>query len=333
MAAKRAAPESMLPDLEDEWFVTPACRFGPSNIAPVVLTNADGAGERAPARCELDELCCNAPWRRLLTSFLRGQASALGSGSLCMALSDAVHRAKSLADYERQKRWAPETQPVEVITFAKIQQKQSAYNPVTSRYRDRTAEATQRQRELDSRAASEARSHATLHAKRRGYNILSNLNAQEQAEIPFAEATVVPRAGPPSYVAPPAFRSRTTTNHTHYSYDIISNEPLPEGHDSLAPTIRSGSEEPVDVVEGMRVAKRRIELESETRAFDIVSGRTRDVAPVAATSSPASGAGSAASPDRGYGKKQFVRKADYNIINGEQLTPSGVARTSATRWV
>eukprot|EP00030_Apusomonadida_sp_AF-17_P000826 a176706_112.p1 GENE.a176706_112~~a176706_112.p1 ORF type:complete len:262 (-),score=80.84 a176706_112:143-901(-) len=241
--------------------------------------------------------------------------------------------ARSLHEYEREKRWAPETRAVEVVTFSKIQQRQAAFNPLTSRYRDVSAEKREREREQAARAAAEARSHASLHAKHRGYNVISNLTSSEHVEAPLGESRVrAMGAPPPSYVSPPAFRSRRTTNHTLVSYDVISNEALPPDHESLAPTIRSGVELPVDVIEGSRVAKRRIEHDSETRTFDIVTGRSRDAAAFASPPSPFS-AGVPVSPDRSRGKRQFSKPAEFNILNGESLTPSGVTRSTQSRWV
>ena len=193
-----------------------------------------------------------------------------------------------------------------------------------------------RKRERERRAALEAKSHSSA----RHYDILSNLDRREQATQSLGDLHPHLRSSSPSpyassYRSPSPYttgapllssRTRTTTNHTHYSYDIISGRDLPPDHDSLAPSIRRGAEAPIDVREGNRTAKKHVAVESSAeRRFDILSGRARsylpDYGPNASAfphnsvKSPA-GVSPTQSPDRG-GKRQYNVRPAYNVINGQ----------------
>ncbi|KNC49916.1 uncharacterized protein AMSG_06219 [Thecamonas trahens ATCC 50062] len=245
-----------------------------------------------------------------------------------------------LRAYEEQKKTAPfATGPVEVVTYAKMQEKQSSYNPLTQRYRAPSQELAARRMEQERRYAMEARSRAMA----RRYNILSNLSDDEQKGAQLgAVRPDIRRDGSssPSFVGINAAlvgKNRTTTNHTHYSYDIISGAKLPPNHDSLAPSIRGGHEKPVDVTEGLRTAKRRIELEAADRRFDIVTGRevahgrasALQSVPVPDYARPA-GRSPTHLPDR-PGKRIINVMPTYNIINGKQYEPTPAQRRAAQR--
>ena len=282
--------------------------------------------------------------------------------------------AKELKSYEHKRTSLGFSLPKKTpprVSYARVKAEEAAFNPVTGRYVDPSREITRRQGEQESRARQVV--EVAQRAKTRdrtSYNILTHADKPYASSFPSSPSSPSspsypssPSPSPQRSAAPRRVQAagkssfstrrhtsqpRTTANHSHYTFDIVSGAPLPSNSERIAPPVRSGRAKGLSQPEGYpgRWARSSPGPQASSslapRSYDIVTGtpRKRPSPSPSSQSQSQSQSRLQSQPQRRddtfnmprKGKSQFHISqsiAPYNILNNTPL-PSTPTSTSST---
>ncbi|KNC49435.1 uncharacterized protein AMSG_05441 [Thecamonas trahens ATCC 50062] len=155
-------------------------------------------------------------------------------------------------------------------TSAQILQEQYDFDTLTQSYRAPDKEAAARAEEAARHAAQvRAHEHARLQSieDRSGYNIVSH-----ETSKPIPPNSLC-------FLDPPVDAERTTANHTHYDFDVITGEPKPRDHASIEPSVRAGRRPPATTDDASQAARPPPSVSAayssahpSRRTYDILNG-------------------------------------------------------------